>query len=147
MNHALEGLCNMYEKFVGMGNNTSATAIDVELELIPTCFIGESSTQGTTNPHDSLPELGSTGATEAEQDLHSVVSGNVRGSTFDANCPRECHQQNFQGQAIPKDLESSTMQPLLDFMTQDINLMPFGLIDESWWDLDQMANSAMNFDN
>lgn len=147
MNHALEGLCNMYEKFVGMGNNTSATAIDVELELTPTCFIGESSTQGTTNSHDSLPKLASTSATETQQDVHSVVSGSVRGSTFGANCPRERHQQNFQDQAIPKDLESSTMQPLLDFMTQDINLMPFGLIDESLWDLDQMENLAMNFDN
>lgn len=137
----------MYEKFVGMSNNTSATAIEGELELTPTCFIGESSTQGTTNPQDSLPELASAGATETQQDLHSVVAGSVRGSTFDADSPRGRHQQNFQGQAIPKDLESSTMQPLLDFMTQDINLMPFGLIDESWWDLDQMANPAMNFDN
>ena len=137
----------MYEKFVGMSNNTSATAIDEGPELTYTCFIGESSTRGATNTHDSLPELASAVATETQQDLHSAVSGSARDSTFGADSPHGRHQQNFQGQAIPKDLESSTMQPLLDFMTQDINLMPFGLIDESWWDLDQMANPAMSFDS
>jgi hypothetical protein len=146
VNHALEGLCNMYEKFVGMSYNTGATAINEEPELIPTCFTGESSMRGTTQPHDSLPELASASAVETQQDLHSVVSGSLRDSPFGADSPHGRHQRNFPGQAIPKDLESSTMQPLLDFMTQDINLMPFGLIDESWWDLDQLANPEMSFD-
>lgn len=146
MNHALEGLCNMYEKFVGTSNNTSAAAINEEPQLIHTCFIGESSTQGTTQSHSSLPELASASAVETQQDLHSMVSDSVRDSPFAADSLHGRHLRNFPGQAIPKDLESSTMQPLLDFMTQDINLMPFGLIDESWWDLDQMANPEMSFD-
>ncbi|KFY78694.1 hypothetical protein V499_02187 [Pseudogymnoascus sp. VKM F-103] len=107
---------------------------------------GESSTQGTTQSHSSLPELASASAVETQQDLHSMVSDSVRDSPFAADSLHGRHLRNFPGQAIPKDLESSTMQPLLDFMTQDINLMPFGLIDESWWDLDQMANPEMSFD-
>ncbi|OBT65745.1 hypothetical protein VE03_03343 [Pseudogymnoascus sp. 23342-1-I1] len=121
--HALKGLCSMYDKFVG-----------------------ESSTWLLTKPHDSLTELASSGIKETQQVYHNMVSGTNRDPTLGATLPHGGHQ-DFQGQGSPGGVESSTMQPLLDFMTQDVNLMPFGLIDESWWGLDQRAEAAMGFDD
>lgn len=31
------------------------------------------------------------------------------------------------------DSGQASANPLMDFMTQDMDLMPFGLLDESWW--------------
>lgn len=93
-------------------------------------------------PHDGS---GSVAAEDTQQAAFGGVSHAMGDSALDPESVQERGQPDFQCQTGAEDMEpATTMQPLMDFMTQDINLVSFGMIDEDWWRL-QHGDWAMNF--
>jgi hypothetical protein len=65
-------------------------------------------------------------------------------SSFGKEIFQEQNDTDSQGSNELEEIDLPAMQPWMDFMTQDLSLIPFGLMDESWWRL-QYGDSTMNF--
>ncbi len=65
-------------------------------------------------------------------------------SNLSTSIHQEQYQPDFQERAELEDLSQPPTRPLMDLMTQDMDLMPFGLLDESWWRL-QHGDVNMGF--
>jgi len=59
--------------------------------------------------------------------IHPQDFGTSHGGT------NQDHFASEQNQVYQNDTGQFPMQPLMDFMAQDMDLMSFGLLDESWW--------------
>jgi hypothetical protein len=106
-------------------------------------FTEQSPTEPLTKPQSRLAELASI-ATEEQGAAYDGAVQDRGASSLDLGPLQERSESNFQGAGGPVEMDPVAMQPLMDFMTQDMSLMPFGLMDESWWRL-QYGDSTMNF--
>jgi hypothetical protein len=57
----------------------------------------------------------------------------------------EQYDSSFHEGAGFENSSDTLMQPFMDFMMQDLDSMPFGMLDESWLGI-QHVNTSMGFD-
>ena len=107
-------------------------------------FTDQSPTELSAKPQSHLSELTSITTEEAQPASHNGVARDRGAPSFGQETFQEQCDPHSQGPSGLEEMDPPAMQPWMDFMTQDLSLMPFGLMDESWWRL-QYGDSTMNF--
>ena len=89
---------------------------------------GGSSAQCSTTSRDGL-DMDDARQTPSSREYHIVND-----SVLQPESSQVQRRPQLQREDVAQDTGSTAnVQPLMDFMTQNINLVPFGLIDEEWW--------------
>ena len=68
-------------------------------------------------------------------------TSNHHSSNLGASSFQEQYHTSLEDREVDDSVQTS-IHPLMDFMTQDVDLIPFGLLDENWWRL-QDGNTNM----
>ncbi|PVH72451.1 hypothetical protein DL98DRAFT_502360 [Cadophora sp. DSE1049] len=112
----LNGLCNIHRKLVP--------------DQSPTGALTKPQDRLTMAPRTELPQARHTGVAQ-DRGVQSLFPE---------------YEELNQGSNESEESFGMPTQPMMDFMMQDVNFMPFGVLDESWWRLqygDTMANGVM----